>query len=330
MTDLNQLFHRTPLAGGAILALRRCWALQSLERSISTNLRDLKNAKKEWSQRLFNVPRAAGFRALAAAPSTVPDQNVVGVGIGEQIVDDKPTGAIALKFLVRFKYPVHELSRRVLLPKSVNGLLVDVEEVGFFRRFVTARPKKTVQAATVMPDPKAKLRPAQPGCSIGYRDPNNEVIMAGTFGALVKDNKGVYILSNNHVLADENRLPVGAGIYQPGLLDGGSPETDQIAALSRFIELKATGNQVDCAIAKAANKNLVSADVLRIGEPAGTTQAAIDMSVHKFGRTTAYTVGRVTSIDTDVAVGYETGNFTFLEQIIIVGQNGIPFSGGGD
>ena len=136
----------------------------------STNLRDLKNAKKEWSQRLFNVPRAAGFRALAAAPSTVPDQNVVGVGIGEQIVDDKPTGAIALKFLVRFKYPVHELSRRVLLPKSVNGLLADVEEVGFFRRFVTARPKKTVQAATVMPDPKAR--------SFGLRSPDARLDIA--------------------------------------------------------------------------------------------------------------------------------------------------------
>jgi S1-C subfamily serine protease len=296
----------------------------------STSIRDFKNAKKEWSQRLFNVPRTEGFRALATAASIVPNQNVVGVGIGEQIVDGKPTGAIALKFLVRVKYPAHELSRRVLLPKSVNSLLVDVEEVGFFRRFVTARPSKAVQTATTMPNPKAKLRPAAAGCSVGYREPGNEPPMAGTFGALVKDKAGLYILSNNHVLAGENRLSAGAGIYQPGLLDGGTPETDQVAALSRFIELKATGNQVDCAIAKVANKDLVSADTLRIGSPAGTARAAIDMSVHKFGRTTAYTVGRVASIDTDVTVGYETGNFTFHEQIIIVGQNGIPFSNAGD
>ncbi len=54
------------------------------------------------------------------------------------------------------------------------------------------------------------------------------------------------------------------------------------------------------------------------------------MQVHKFGRTTSYTVGRVTSIDTDVTVGYETGNFTFQEQIIIVGRGGKSFSAAGD
>jgi hypothetical protein len=70
--------------------------------------------------------------------------------------------------------------------------------------------------------------------------------------------------------------------------------------------------------------------VLRIGKSAGKAKAAIDMSVHKFGRTTAYTVGRVSSVDTDVTVGYETGSFTFQEQIIIVGQNGTPFSAAGD
>jgi hypothetical protein len=296
----------------------------------NTKIKDLKSVKKEWSARLFKVPRARGFRALAAAPSTVPDQNVVGVGIGEQIVDGKPTGAMALKFLVRTKYPVHELSRRVMLPKSVSGLLVDVDEVGLFRRFAVAPAKKIVKAATTMPNPKAKFRPAQPGCSVGFRDPSNEFTMAGTFGALVKDNDGVYILSNNHVLADESRLAIGAPIFQPGLLDGGSPDTDQIASLTRFVAFQAAGNQVDCAVAKVTNNNLVSADVLLIGKPAGTAQAEIDMSVHKFGRTTAYTVGRVTSTDTDVTVSYDTGNFTFQEQIIIVGQNGIPFSAAGD
>lgn len=39
--------------------------------------------------------------------------------------------------------------------------------------------------------------------------------------------------------------------------------------------------------------------MLHIGTPAGTTQAEIDMMVHKFGRTTSYTAGRIVSIDTD-------------------------------
>ncbi|MGA2178172.1 MAG: hypothetical protein ABSH15_01125 [Verrucomicrobiota bacterium] len=282
-------------------------------------LTDLRSAKREWSERLLHAPRAEAFRSFAAASSVAPDQNVVGVGIGEQIVDDKPTGIMAVKFFVRVKYPEHELSKKTLLPKSIDGLPVDVEETGLFRRFTPA-----------MPNPKTKIRPAQPGCSVGYQDPSNQIVMAGTFGAVVKDNAGQYILSNNHVLADESRLPAGAPIFQPGLLDGGNANTDQIAALTRFIALQAAGNKVDCAIAKVTANNLVSKDVLHIGASTGTDDAAIDMAVHKFGRTTSYTVGQVKSIDTDVTVGYETGNFTFQEQIIIVGSAGLPFSAAGD
>ena len=285
----------------------------------NTKLSDLKSAKKEWSQRLLHAPRVEAFRAFAAASSVAPDQNVVGVGIGEQIVDDKPTGVMAVKFFVRVKYAEHELSKKTLLPKSIASLPVDVEETGLFRRF-----------KTTMPNPKTKIRPAQPGCSVGFQDPGNQFIMAGTFGAVVKDNSGTYILSNNHVLADESRLPVGSPIFQPGLLDGGNANTDQIAALTRFIALQAGGNKVDCAIAKVTRNSLVSKDVLHIGAPTGADDAAIDMAVHKFGRTTSYTVGDVKSIDTDVTVGYETGNFTFQGQIIIVGRSRHPFSAAGD
>jgi Peptidase family S64 len=296
----------------------------------STQIKDLKTAKKEWSERLLKTPRAGGFRALAVAASLEPDQNVVGVGIGEQIVDDKPTGLVALKFFVRAKYPKHELSRKLLLPTNVAGYAVDVEEVGLFRRFAIPRKPLVLKAEAATPNPKAKIRPAQPGCSIGFRAPNDQFTMAGTFGALVTDSQGTYVLSNNHVLADEGQLRPGVPIFQPGLLDGGSPSTDQIASLTKFIALQPTGNQVDCAVAKVTSNNLVSPNVLLIGKPAGTAKAAIDMSVHKFGRTTAYTAGRVASIDTDVTVTYETGTFAFQEQIIIVGQSGAPFSAAGD
>jgi hypothetical protein len=54
------------------------------------------------------------------------------------------------------------------------------------------------------------------------------------------------------------------------------------------------------------------------------------MVVHKFGRTTSYRAGRVTSIDTDVRVQYETGTYTFESQIIVTGLDGQPFSDAGD
>jgi hypothetical protein len=288
---------------------------------------DLIGAKKTWSGRLLLTPRPTGFRALAAANAVAPTQNVMGVGVGEKWQDARPTGELAVKFLVRRKYAEHALSRKELLPKSIDGLAVDVEEVGVFRAFARKKP----QPAGPMPNPKARFRPAQPGCSVGYQfPPPSQFVMAGTFGAVVKDSGGSYILSNNHVLADEGRLAAGADIFQPGLLDGGNASTDKVAALTRFIPLQVgVLNQVDCAIAKANSAALLSREVLHIGPPAGTVPAAMDMRVHKFGRTTSYSVGHITSIATDVTVGYETGNFSFENQIIIVGDGG-PFSAAGD
>lgn len=299
-------------------------------------LEPLRAAKREWSRRLLTsaVWRGARARGFTRAVSPQPEHNVIGVGIGEKLLAGRATGIHALKFLVRVKYPESQLSADQLLPTTVNGLPTDVEEVGLFRRLAARsaapkhRPKKD---ASAMPDPRAKIRPAQPGCSIGFRDPNDQFVMAGTFGALVKDGSGLYVLSNNHVLADEGQLSAGAAIYQPGLLDGGNARTDQIAALTRFVPLRTdSNNQVDCAIAEALKASLVSRDVLYIGPPQGVGQAALDMIVHKFGRTTSYTVGRVSSVDTDVTVQYETGQYTFESQIIIVGTNNQAFSDAGD
>jgi hypothetical protein len=86
---------------------------------------------------------------------------------------------------------------------------------------------------------------------------------------------------------------------------------------------------VDAAIAQPLSKTLVGRQILHMGAPRGTATAEIDMMVHKFGRTTSYTAGRVASIDTDVIIEYETGDFTFEGQILVTGT-GEPFSEEGD
>jgi len=167
--------------------------------------------------------------------------------------------------------------------------------------------------------------------------------MAGTFGALVKDARGaVYILSNNHVLANESGinaagekivgLPPGSPIFQPGLLDGGQDPADAIAELTRWVDLRAgqTDNAVDGAIAKVLHDGDVSRDILMIGAPQGTSVATKDMVVHKFGRTTAYRAGRVSSVLFDVRLTYAVGDVTFADQIAIRGLDGQPFSAAGD
>lgn len=300
---------------------------------------DLRAAKQELSKRFLGVAGATrgtiGVRAMAAI-SPVASENVVGVGIGEKLVDGKPSGVHAVKIFVKLKYPESQLDSKSMLPKLISGLPVDVEQSGEFRRFAKksarpARPATARAAAATIPNPRTKIRPAQPGCSVGFQDPAGQIVMAGTFGALATQGGDLFILSNNHVLADEGRLPIGSPIFQPGLLDGGSAATDQVAELTKFEPLVAGSmNKIDCAIARATRANLVSRDILFIGPPSGTAQAQVDMIVHKFGRTTSYTVGRVTSVDTDVTVGYETGSFTFGGQMIVVGLNATSFSDSGD
>src|SRR5207244_1839694 len=71
------------------------------------------------------------------------------------------------------------------------------------------------------------------------------------------------ILSNNHVLAQENLLPVGSSIFQPALLDGGDPKRDAVAQLTEFVELRADeANEMDCAIARVLDPNTVRATFL--------------------------------------------------------------------
>lgn len=307
---------------------------------------DLSEAKSEMSARfLVGQPVVRGMaRAFRAAGTSAATHNVVGVGIDEKYVDGVPTGVSAIKFLVRTKVKPSALSSREKLPASINGIPTDVEEVGLIVPLARKSSKGKASAASAIPNPRTKIRPAQPGCSVGFREPNNLFIMAGTFGPLVKDTQGnLFILSNNHVLAFENgieadgitkrvALSPGAPIFQPGLLDGGKVSTDKIAELTRWVDLRAdrTDNLVDGAIAKALKASLVSRDVLFIGAPTGSKAAAKDMIVHKFGRTTSYRAGRVSSVLFDVTVPYEVGDVTFTNQIAIRGLNNKRFSDAGD
>jgi hypothetical protein len=283
--------------------------------------------------------------SCAVSGPPIHTHNVVGVGIDEKYVDGVPTGISAIKFLVRSKVPLAAVSAREKLPETVDGIPTDVEEVGLIVPQASKAAAKARRAtATTMPNPQKKIRPAQPGASVGFREPDDAFIMAGTFGALVKDSRGKsYILSNNHVLAFENgfaadgttrreALSAGAPIFQPGFLDDGNAATDKIATLTRWIDLRADrdDNLVDGAIARLSNAILASRNILFIGAPTGTTAAAKDMIVHKFGRTTSYRAGRVSSILFDVIVPYEVGDVMFIDQIAIRGLNGRRFSDSGD
>jgi len=178
-------------------------------------------------------------------------------------------------------------------------------------------------------DPTARHRPAPNGVSIGH-----PAITAGTLSCLVTDGTTTYILSNNHVMADENLASIGDDILQPGAFDGGTAPDDVIATLSDFEPIVfslSANNVIDAAIAAVDPDSVTGAtdpDADSYGQPQSMTIAAsVGMKVMKYGRTSEHTKGRVSAINATVNIGYSTGTARFINQIIITPGS---FSAGGD
>ncbi|MGH7813950.1 MAG: hypothetical protein ACREQI_08115 [Candidatus Binataceae bacterium] len=159
------------------------------------------------------------------------------------------------------------------------------------------------------------------------------ICYAGTLGSLVEDsNSNDYILSNNHVIAGENKDPVPSKIIQPGLLDGGCrhDHANAVAKLSNFVKLNFSPsgeNTVDAAIAEVIPGTVMpGGPILNIGVPAGGTGVApvLGMAVEKMGRTSCLTAGTVTSTGVNVQIDYSespqpagTKLANFVNQIMV-------------
>jgi hypothetical protein len=178
-------------------------------------------------------------------------------------------------------------------------------------------------------------RPLVPGASISLESGGT-----GTIGGFVRpgdEAAAVAILSNNHVLADENRAEIGAPVIQPGVADGGSTPGDTVAELAAFVPIDpASVNLVDAAVATIVDGVEWSmAPFERYGGLAGILDLGDEESivfpmVAKFGRTTDHTVGTVTAIELDlVRVQYDIGVVRFDDQIEVEGLDG-AFSAPGD
>jgi S1-C subfamily serine protease len=268
--------------------------------------------------------------------------NVVGCGVGYKEVAGTRTGELCVVVSVAQKVSREQLAPEHLVPQALEGVRTDVQETGVIR---------ALQGRT------DKWRPAPGGVSCGH-----VAITAGTLGCLVTRGGQVYILSNNHVLADSNQGQPGDPILQPGPHDGGTL-ADQIATLEEFVPINfgtdgptcpiATGladvfnglaqifgsrhrmrafqenpemNLVDAAIARPLSTDLVEKRILEIGEPQGVGEGTLGLRIRKSGRTTGLTSGEITQVDATVRVGYGAGNTaTFTDQLIAG-----PMSSGGD
>ncbi len=260
--------------------------------------------------------------------------NVVAAGIGYKVSEGKKTSTLSIICSVGQKLPQSKLSARDMIPSSIGGLPTDVVQTGVIR---------------ALQSHSARYRPAPGGVSIGHRD-----ITAGTLGCLVKKGGELFILSNNHVLANSNAAQIGDPILQPGPYDGGRFPDDHIANLEAFVPISFIGgpsgcstasgiadflnsiarvmgsdarmqaittqaedNLVDAAIARPLNPNDVKDEILKIGTLQGTAAGELGMAIKKSGRTTALTTGEIQQVNVTSTVQYgENKTAIFTDQLL--------------
>ena len=184
--------------------------------------------------------RAAFGRAAGPVERTTEAARTVALGVA-------PKAGTDFRLAVRVQQRAFEGSREVELIKKQAKGEVDLRYVG-----------RVTKRAT--PWYQQRQRPLLIGCSIGHFK-----ITAGTLGCFVKPRAGggVCVLSNNHVLANENRGKTGDTIVQCGVYDGGRVASDTAAKLQDFVRLKRQGsNAMDCAI--AALDGAIAADLTKL------------------------------------------------------------------
>ncbi len=251
--------------------------------------------------------------------SLLPKANVIGVAVGHKWTNGQSTGEEALLVLVSQKVPLNQLKPEDIIPPIIDGVKTDVVgKCGFLRPHADT----------------ARYRPIPAGVSTGHL-----WVTAGTLGGWFTDRSGdIVALSNNHVLAAENRGLEGHLAFQPGIYDApkwGSwrgleapfsqyPYYGQLKG--NYVRLQNTGNVQDSAIARVAHPSLAWGTILEIGTPTGfRDDVPINLSVMKRGRTTRLTHGKVIGIHATVQVWYDDGILTFEDQVITTGM-----SAGGD
>ena len=216
------------------------------------------------------------------------------------------------------------VQRRALVASSKVQAIVDAAHGEVDVRYI-GRVEK-LQDRTGM---RERHRPLIAGASVGH-----VAITAGTLGAFVTTAGGeLAILSNNHVLADENRAEIGDAVIQPADLDDGTDPDDVVARLTEYVPIAPGAiNRVDAAVATLVD----GLDV----DPVGTLGTLDDGivapqdadRVEKLGRTTGRTTGRVSAFNVrSVIVEYDVSSTVrFDGQIEIQTEDGDEFSLGGD
>ncbi|MCI0376221.1 MAG: S1 family peptidase [Gemmataceae bacterium] len=202
------------------------------------------------------------------------------------------------------------------LPDDKDGVKIQVNKMGK----LMVRPE---QASSTTNQGNVFVRKERVACGSSCA-PSGENL-SGTFGALVrkKGNKNaLFVLSNNHVLAACNHVPVGMPILSPSSLDArpGTRAPGEIARHEQICELRSGEPTLvapcreDVAIARVTNPANVTSWQGDAEDGYDTPQKLVSpaagMAVKKFGRTTGFSQGIVEAlVNTPTAIPYKARYF---------------------
>ncbi|WP_330923921.1 hypothetical protein [Candidatus Sororendozoicomonas aggregata] len=278
--------------------------------------------------------------------------NVVGVGIGTKQKGEADTGTPCITALVSTKWPKSLLASTDLIPHCVGEKKTptDVVEVGEFfagGSYSNDAREKSVHDSPIANDNPSLLSPSESGYNLGDQQVTTTLtrrvrpaqsgfscahyrVTKGTIGTCCYDarpfpsmHEKYYILGNNHVLADSNKAKIGDPILQPGRGDGGVYPQDMIARLTRYVPIQFStdssqpSNYVDAAIAEGKLQDL-DREIYWGGHVKRLfTAPSVGDILQKCGRTTGFTTGKITTINTTVDINYPKGKIArFVEQIL--------------
>ncbi|MGL5244124.1 MAG: trypsin-like peptidase domain-containing protein [Sarcina sp.] len=258
----------------------------------------------------------------------ISKENVTGIAYGHKYIKGLDTKTPCLIVYVKKKLPKNKLTKHNLIPSNFLGITTDVVENVKFK-ISTSTPPKTKQG--FYPRLLFRKRPLTGGYSIG----NIKSKSSGTLGGIVFDNRDEtpYILSNNHVLSDESRFPLGSYILQPSAGILGAFTFNSVARLSKVVNLNYIGdnalkkissknpvqkkysNIMDVALAEVKPKVSYSKEVFRVGAINGTSSVKVGDRIQKVGAFSGYTRGTVLSLHFTVVMDMRYGNSIFINQI---------------
>ncbi len=261
-----------------------------------------------------------GYRVVRNSAIITPESTLVGAVVSE-----------SLGVPVTYVDTPHEVETHVLVPHSGPGsptVASHVLEQGRFRPVFSG-----LQIENFDDDVRTNVI-------------NKGFIVVGTLGCFVKLADGsAALLSNNHVVAGENRGQKGTD----RMLQAGSSsfvQGDFVATLKDFVAVHPSPtsasvvagnvvfNDVDAGVASmhsgaSFRQGFHSSRSLAV--PTGTSSPKVGDKVLKVGRTTGLTYGEIKDIATIVGpVSYDPGSCWFQASLTIEGDNGTMFSDKGD